>query len=96
MENLTISPEQAPTVSEIIQKPTFDPAKKYQWKADDKFEVTGMEFSVLLNSLRKILSTPEAQLVILSQQASSAAEEILSRAVERGIAVEAPSPATKK
>lgn len=71
-----------------MEKPTFDPNKKYTWDAKDTFCFTGHEFGVILNSLRAILSTQEAARIMLASQANDIVELGLSRAVEEGIAKE--------
>ena len=42
------------------QKQTFDPNKKYQWNKEDKFELDGLQFSVMLNAHRAILGSEES------------------------------------
>lgn len=68
---------------------TYDPNKKYTWSPEDKIEITGREFGLLLNSFRAILSTEQAQQVLLADRANSAVEAILARAVEADIVKEA-------
>ena len=68
--------------------PEFDPNKKYRWATDTKFVLEGAEFAVLLNSMRAILSTEEAQTILAAQRASNELENLLRDAVEDGRAVE--------
>lgn len=72
------------------QTPKFDPAKKYTWAQDTAFTISGGEFGLLLNTLRAITSTKEAQTVILAQQAGDVLEKTLASGVESGIIVEIP------
>jgi hypothetical protein len=72
------------------QTPKFDPAKKYTWAQDTTFTISGGEFGLLLNTLRAITSTKEAQTVILAQQAGDVLEKTLASGVESGIIVEIP------
>jgi hypothetical protein len=68
--------------------PEFDPNKKYRWTPDTKFVLEGAEFATLLNSMRAILSTEEAQTILAAQRASDELEKLLKDAVEDGRAVE--------
>ena len=69
---------------------TFDPTKKYIWSKDDQFALSGTEFGVILNAFRAILNTQEAQALFQAAQASDLVEHVLAKAVESGIAKEAP------
>lgn len=71
-----------------VPGPTFDPTKKYRWEPTTEFKLDGGEFAILLNALRAYLSTEEAQLALLVDQASKALEAQLGAAVEDGRAVE--------
>jgi hypothetical protein len=68
--------------------PEFDPSKKYRWTQDTKFVLEGSDFAILLNSMRAILSTEEAQTILAAQRASEQLERLLKDAVEEGRAVE--------
>ena len=75
---------------QATQGPKFDPTKKYTWAQDTVFTISGSEFGLLLNTLRAITSTKEAQTVILAQQAGDVLEKTLASGVESGIIVEIP------
>jgi hypothetical protein len=83
---MKILKNEEPQVQEV---PTFDPSKKYTWKLDSEFSLSGNDFGILLNSLRAILSTEEAQRVLLADKASQIMEGVLAKAVENGDVVEA-------
>jgi len=68
--------------------PKFDPNKKYTWNQDELFTITGGEFGLLLNSLRAVVSTKEAQTIILASKAAELIEEVLIQSVEKGIVKE--------
>lgn len=71
----------------------YDPNKRYTWGPEDKFEMNGREFGLILNSLRAILNTEEAAKILLAPQANAAIEGIMARGVESDIVkevVEAP------
>ena len=70
------------------QKTSYDPNKKYTWTPDDSFILSGGEFGLILNTLRAVLSTPEASRILLANQANDVIENTLARAVENGIAKE--------
>ena len=72
------------------QGPKFDPAKKYTWAQDTVFTISGGEFGLLLNTLRAITSTKEAQTIILAVEAGDVLEKVLSNGVETGTVVEIP------
>lgn len=73
-----------------MEQLSYDPNKKYTWTPDDSFIVSGAEFGILLNSLRAILSTQDAQRILLADKANNIIENALARAVESGIVKEAP------
>jgi len=68
---------------------TYDSNKRYTWTPDDKFELTGAEFGIVLNALRAILSTEEAARILLTNEANQAIERALAAAVEADIVKEA-------
>ncbi len=74
----------------VQEVPTFDPNKKYTWAIDSEFTLSGNDFGILLNSLRAILSTEEAQRVLLADKASQIMEATLAKAVQNGAVVEVP------
>lgn len=72
---------------------TYDPFKKYIWDKDDKFELTGTEFALILNTIRGVLATPEAEKIILASKANVVIEEMMKKGVENGIMKEISSNA---
>jgi len=66
------------------QKQTFDPNKKYQWQPEDKFELDGFQFSVMLNAIRAFLSSEDAMKVLLLKEASDNLEKVLAESVNSG------------
>lgn len=63
----------------------YDANKSYIWTPDDKFEMNGEQFGLILNAFRAILSTEEAQRVLLVNKANHAVEEVVANAVENNI-----------
>ena len=74
----------------MSEKPTFDPSKRYTWGPTDQFTLTGDQFGLILNAIRGVISTPEASRILLAAQASEMIDEVMAKAVEAGIVVEAP------
>jgi hypothetical protein len=70
--------------------PVYDPSKKYTWQPDSQFVLSGNEFGMLLNSLRGIVSTPEARVILRAADAADAIESVMAKAVESGLVVEYP------
>jgi hypothetical protein len=77
-------------VKQEPQGPKFDPSKKYTWSPETNFTITGHEFGLLLNTLRSITSTKEAQTIILAHEAGDVLEKTLAHGVETGIIIELP------
>ena len=63
----------------------YNANKSYTWTPDDKFEMNGEQFGLILNAFRAILSTEEAQRVLLVNKANQAVEEVIVNAVENNI-----------
>lgn len=62
----------------------YDPNKKYGWEEDTVFELSGNEFGYILNTMRTVLATPEAQRILMLNEANNTVEDILKRNVETG------------
>jgi hypothetical protein len=69
---------------------TYNPNARYTWNPEDKFELTGSEFGLMLNAFRAILNTPEAGRILMASEANDAVERVLARAVEADIVKEVP------
>jgi hypothetical protein len=74
----------------MSDKITYDPSKRYTWTPATEFTLTGEQFGLILNSLRGVISTPEAARVLLAAQANDSLEAVLAKAVESGAVIEAP------
>lgn len=70
--------------------PKFDPTKKYAWSPETTFTISGNDFGLLLNTLRSITSTKEAQTILLAHDAGDALEKVLAHGIETGKIVEIP------
>jgi len=69
-------------------KPEFNPAKKYTWSKDAEFVLSGGEFGLILNALRGVVGTQEAQALFLANEAVGTLEDVLGGAVESGLVKE--------
>ena len=72
------------------QGPKFDPNKKYTWDMKAQFVLEGGDFGMLLNAMRAVINTKEAQTILLAKQAGDVLEETLAAGVESGLVVEVP------
>lgn len=72
---------------------TYDPNKSYSWGPDTKFVLSGQDFSLVLHTLRGLLSTKEATNTILAYELNKKIEEIMSFAVAEGKVFETPQAA---
>lgn len=71
---------------------TYDPSKRYTWSPEDKFEFSGQEFGLILNTFRAILNTEQAAHILLAKQCSDSIESVMKRSVENGIVKEQLPP----
>ena len=74
----------------MSEKIKYDPNKRYTWKPEDQFVLTGEQFGLMLNSLRGILSTQEAGKILLADKANDELEAVIAKAVEAGVVKEVP------
>jgi hypothetical protein len=79
--------EEQPSATEV---PQYDPRKKYTWSPETQFTLSGSEFGILLNSLRQIISTKEAQAVLRAAEASEVIENLMAQSVANGNVLEHP------
>lgn len=75
---------------------TYDPNKRYTWTPNDKFELNGNEFGLILNAFRALLATEEAGRILLANEANQVIERALAAAVEADIVKEAPEQAPQQ
>lgn len=66
-----------------LKKPTFSPEKKYEWKPEDTFSLTGQEFAYLYNTL----AAEENELVMKLERLNLLKKKLVE-AVESGVAKE--------
>ena len=66
----------------------YDPNKRYTWEPQDKFELDGEQFGRVLNALRAILSSQEAQKILAIEKANDEIEKVMAKAVEDDVAKE--------
>ncbi len=70
----------------------YNPNSRYTWKPEDKFEISGQEFGLILNMVRSYLATEEAGKYQLMMQTNDVIEKIMKTGVEGGVIVEAQEP----
>ena len=63
----------------------YNPEANYTWSKDAKFELTGAEFGMILNTFRAILSTEQAAQILLVNRANSIMENKMNEYVENGV-----------
>lgn len=63
----------------------YDANKNYSWSPEDKFELSGQEFGLLLNVVRAYMVSEEAGKFRSMLEASKSLENILSKGVESGV-----------
>jgi hypothetical protein len=69
---------------------TYDPNKRYTWTPEDKFELTGQEFGLILNTVRTYLMSEDAARYNLMLQTNEVIENLMAKAVEADVIKEAP------
>jgi hypothetical protein len=76
--------------SSAIEVPQYDPRKKYTWTPETQFTLSGNDFGILLNSLRQIVSTKEAQVILRAADAADVIENLMAQSVASGSVIEHP------
>ena len=74
----------------MADNPQYNPNNRYTWKPEDKFEISGQEFGLILNMVRSYLATEEAGKFQLMMQTNDVIEKLMKQGVESGTIVEAP------
>lgn len=69
----------------MAPKPVYNPALKYSWPKDAKFELTGDQFGLWLNSVRGKVTSQEAMEYRLAFESSDVIEGIMKAGVEAGV-----------
>ena len=67
---------------------SYDSNKNYSWKPDEEFTISGREFGLILNTIRAILSTEQAQQILLAARTNDILEKLMAENVENGKVVE--------
>ena len=63
----------------------YDPKVSYQWKPDETFDITGMEFEYIFKTLTEYLNSPESIKVLKAYEVHRILEQKLKDGVEKGI-----------
>ena len=64
---------------------SYNPSSRYTWTPEDRFELTGAQFGLILNTVRAYLSSEEAARFQLMMQANQVIEELMIKGVETDI-----------
>ena len=64
---------------------SYNPSERYVWKPDEKIELSGEEFAIMLNAMRSVLNLPEAPVILLAHQANQAMDNVMERYVTAGV-----------
>lgn len=64
---------------------SYNPSERYVWKPDEKIELSGEEFAIMLNAMRSVLNLPEAPAILLAHQANQAMDNVMERYVAAGV-----------
>lgn len=59
--------------------------ENYQWKPEDKFEVSGLELSLLVNATRDFLNSETSRKVLMLREVYNVLEQKLKKGVEEGV-----------
>ena len=62
----------------------YDPNKKYTWTPEDKFEISGQDFGLILNTVRSFLASEEAARFQLMLKSNEVIEQLMAEHVEKG------------
>src|SRR6476620_7660435 len=78
-------------------KPTYDPQKNYKWEADDIFELSGVDFSTVYNTLKEAALARGGTTALNLVASYNLLQALLVRGIEAGVVKEvvpetAPSP----
>lgn len=66
----------------------YQPEKTYTWNPDETFTISGREFGLILNTIRAILNTEQAQQILLASKTSEVLEKIMEENVKNGKIIE--------
>ncbi len=66
----------------------YNPEKMYSWNPDETFSISGREFGLILNTLRSVLNTEQAQQIILANKTNEILEKIMEENVKSGKIIE--------
>ncbi len=95
-DEVKTSKKEAPEASQVKTTPKYDPSKSYKWEGEDRFNLSGQEFAILIQAVGNIVKSDVSMPIqggILLDRANQVLNAVLSRYVELGVAREAkPEP----
>lgn len=71
---------------------SYNPEKTYSWNPNETFSISGREFGLILNTIRAILNTEQAQQILLAHKTNEILEKIMEENVKSGKIVEKEVP----
>ena len=74
---------------------SYDSAKYYSWNPEETFSISGKEFGLILNTVRAILSTEQAQQILLAAKAHEIIEKLMEENLKNGKIIES-TPKTQQ
>lgn len=80
----------------VATPPQYNPLKQYTWDPEAKFELTGAQFGLWLNTIRGILSTQESMQVQQAMQCNETIESLMVVGVANGMIKEVLPSSPKK
>jgi hypothetical protein len=63
----------------------YNPNSKYTWTPEDRFELTGQEFGLILNTVRAYMGSEEAAKFQLMSQTNQVIERVMKQYVEADV-----------
>lgn len=69
-------------------KPQYDPQKNYKWQPDDIFELSGIDFSTVFNTLKEAALSPTGTSALNIVASYNLMQSLLIKGIEEGVIVE--------
>ena len=73
----------------------YNPNARYTWTPEDKFELSGQEFGLILNMVRSYLASEDAARFQLMNQTNEVIEKIMKAGVEADVIKEVSDTPTE-
>lgn len=90
LEQVLEKPKNKAVKQMVATPPEYQPQKQYTWDPEAKFELTGGQFGLWLNTIRSIVASPEAVRVQQAMQCNEVIEGLMAQGVAKGVIIEGP------